>query len=105
MFAVPYGPIWTAILASGQQMTMALDETLRLKTARVVKAFENPLEKTRSPFWSATGVGAVLTHGIDTCFITATPRSEILVWGEWLNSPLIPVRCFTLQKKYVVARQ
>jgi hypothetical protein len=49
MFAVPNGPIWTAVLASGQQMTMALDETLRLKTARVVKAFENPLEKTRSP--------------------------------------------------------
>ena len=34
-----------AILAAGDQIMMGLEETLRLKAARVVKAFKNPCEK------------------------------------------------------------
>ena len=40
--AVLCGRNQRAIPAAGNKMTMALDETLRLKTARVVEAFKNP---------------------------------------------------------------
>ena len=45
MVAAPRVRLEAAIPAAMDQMTMDLEETLRLKSPRVVKAFENPREK------------------------------------------------------------
>lgn len=42
--AIPRVRLEAAILAASDQMTIGLDETLRLKTPRVVKALQNPRE-------------------------------------------------------------